>query len=107
MRETEPCASTPRCKCSDRHAALGSQTVTFCYGSARIAAFGNKIVSGSGVNQWLTRQPSGTPGIERLDRRPFEARHVALDGVADPRLEIGQVAVALGKLRQEALVQRQ
>ena len=41
----------------------------------------------------LTREPGSTAAIERLDLGPLQARHVALDVVADPRLQVREVAV--------------
>jgi hypothetical protein len=46
-------------------------------------------------------QPIFPASIKRCDLRPVQARHVRFHFVADPGLEIGEVAVAFGKLFEE------
>src|SRR5260370_39602716 len=55
----------------------------------------------------LPLEPIFTAPIERRDLPPVEARHAGLHFVADPGLEVGEVPVALGKLRQQVPVQLQ
>ena len=49
----------------------------------------------------LRRSPgpshAGAARVERLDLGPGQARHVVLDRIADLRLHVGEVAVALGE----------
>src|SRR5713226_10075861 len=55
----------------------------------------------------LPLEPTFTAPIERRDLTPVEARHVGLHFVADAGLEVGEVPVTLGKLRQQVPVQLQ
>ena len=41
-------------------------------------------------------EPLGAAAVEPFDRRPDQARHVALDVVSDLRLHVGEVAVPVG-----------
>ncbi len=52
-------------------------------------------------------QPACSARVERFDLRPFEPGHVRLDVVADLRLEVREMAVALGEAREQAGVERQ
>src|SRR5262245_25160448 len=51
--------------------------------------------------------PSVTPRIKRRKRRSIEPRKLVLDLVPDLALQVGEVAVAFGELRQMRLVERE
>src|SRR5215472_8240464 len=53
----------------------------------------------------LSLEPAFAAAIERRYLWPVQARHVGLHLVADPGLQIGEMAVALRKLRQQSFVQ--
>ena len=57
--------------------------------------------------QRLALQPGAAARVERLDLRPLEARHVGFHLVADPGLQVGQVAIAFGKALQQLGVELQ
>src|SRR5262245_34054383 len=52
-------------------------------------------------------EPVRSQGIERLDLFALEPRHVGLDLVSNPGLQVGQVAVADGKAFKSRLVEHQ
>src|SRR6266404_2568104 len=53
---------------------------------------------------WRATQPALAAGIQRFDFGSRQLRHVALDGVADLRLDVSEMAIALGKLGQFRLI---
>src|SRR5262245_22571207 len=56
--------------------------------------------------KFLALKPGLTLRIKRRERRPVEPRKLLLDLVADLALQIGEVTVAFGELRQMCLVER-
>src|SRR5207253_9553587 len=55
----------------------------------------------------FSAKPESAACVEPVHLGPAQRRHVALDGKADPDLDIREVAIALGKLGEELRVQTQ
>src|SRR5512143_151510 len=57
--------------------------------------------------QLAALEPGLSLGVKRRERRAVEARQFILDRVADLALQIGEVAITFGKLRQVRFVESQ
>src|SRR5437899_5784301 len=58
-------------------------------------------------DQRFAVEPRRAGGIEALDFGTLERRHVALDGIADPRLQVSEVTVTLRELDQHGRIDLQ
>src|SRR5262249_9087326 len=52
-----------------------------------------------------TREPRGAARIQTLDFGAFERGHVRLDREAEPGLQVSEMTIAFGKLRQQSRVE--
>src|SRR3979490_1765882 len=55
--------------------------------------------------QLLALQPGRPAPVQRLELRPDRPGHAELDGLAVTRLQIGEVAIAFRKAREQLLVE--
>ena len=81
----------------------GSRSGTTSSSHLRTARDSVSQLSGRGP----AAQPGGAAPIQRLDLRAPEPWHVSLDVVADPRLQVREMAVALGELAEQLAVELQ
>src|SRR4051812_47579805 len=57
--------------------------------------------------QLLALQPPLARLIQPLHLRPIQARHIGFHRVADPRLQIGEMAIASREARQQIGIERE
>src|ERR1019366_4041258 len=59
------------------------------------------------VLERFAREPAFALRIERFNLRPCQSRHIELDLVTNLRLQIGEMAIAFRKFRQELRIETQ